>query len=174
MKIGHFHSRKRALFPQVQKVEGPWPLRMVLHFTLMTRANHNGAVCNNIKVEVKSVLLITRFASVLLITKQGPVAECSDLNIVEFCIFRTFSELKLWFIFIYEHIANQNSVRFPVSIIFYKFRSSKCTQSVCLHNGLDFHFKYKAKLRIGNINKYYLTFPKRTQSFTRMDQMIFT
>ena len=85
----------------------------------MTRANHNGAVCNNIKVEVKSVLLISRFASVLLITKQGPLAECSDLNIVEFRIFRTFSELKLWFIFIYEHIANQNSVRFPVSINYF-------------------------------------------------------
>ena len=151
----------------------PWPLRMVLHLTLMTRANHNGAACN-IKVEVKSVLLISRFASVLLITKQGPLAECSDLNIVEFRIFRTCSELKLWFIFIYEHIANKNSVRFSFSIIFYKFRSSKCTQSVCLHNGPDFHFKYKAKLCIGNTNKYYLTFPKRTQSFTRMDQMIFT
>ncbi len=137
MKIGHFHSRKRALFPQVQKVEWhlppmPPPLAStyVLHLTLMTRANHDGAVCNNIKVAVKSVLLISRFASVLLITKQGPLAECSDLNIVEFRIFRTFSELKLWFIFIYEHMANQNSVRFPVSIIFYKFRSSKCKQSV--------------------------------------------
>ena len=103
----------------------------------LTRANHNGAVCNNIKVEVKSVLLISQFASVLLITKQGSLAECSDLNIVEFRIFRTFSELKLWFIFIYEHRANQNSVRFSVSIIFHKFRSSKCTQSVCLHHRLS-------------------------------------
>ncbi len=32
--------------------------------------------------------------------------------------------------------------RFSVSIIFYKFRSSKCIQSVCLIYGLDFHFKY--------------------------------
>ena len=50
--------------------------------------------------------------------KRGP----SDLKIVEIL---HFSKLKLWFIFIYEHIANQNSVRFSVSIIFYKFRSSK-------------------------------------------------
>ncbi len=52
------------------------------------------------------------------------------------------SELKLWFIFIYGHIANQNSVRFSVSIIFYKFRSSKCKESVCLHYGLDIHFNF--------------------------------
>ena len=76
-------------------------------------------------------------ASVLLITEE--VTQIETLS--KFRIFRTCSELKLWFIFIYEHIANQNSVRFSVSIIFYKFRSSKCKQSVCLHYGLDFHFR---------------------------------
>ena len=35
---------------------------------------------------------------------------------LKFCILRTISELKLWFIFIYEPIANQNSVRYSVSI----------------------------------------------------------
>ena len=66
----------------------------------------------------------------------------SDLNIAKFRIFRTFSELKLWFIFIYENIANQNSVSFfSVTIIFYKFRGWKCKRSVCLRYVclLDFH-----------------------------------
>jgi hypothetical protein len=78
-------------------------------------------------------------ALVLLITKER------DLNIVEITHFSDFFWIKtrnqsLWFIFIYEHIANQNSVRFSVSIIFYKICSSKCKQSICLHYGLDFHF----------------------------------
>ncbi len=33
----------------------------------------------------------------------------------------TFSELKLWFTLIYEHIANQNGVRFSVVSYFTKF-----------------------------------------------------
>ena len=53
-----------------------------------------------VKVEVKSVLRIGSAHN-----KRGP----SDLNIVEI---PHFLDLKLWFIFTYEHIANQNSVRF--------------------------------------------------------------
>ncbi len=83
-------------------------------------------------MEVKSVLRIGSAHN-----KRGS----PDLKIVGFPHFSDFSELKLWFIFIYEHIANQNSVRFSVSVTFYKFRSSKCKQSVCLHYGLDFYFK---------------------------------
>ena len=60
-------------------------------------------------------------------------------SVLSFRIFRTFSELKLWFIFIYEHIANQNSVRFSVSIIFYKFRSSKWKQSAGLFTLRTWH-----------------------------------
>ncbi len=56
------------------------------------------------------------YGLVLLITKEDP----QIWKLSKFRIFRTFSELKLWFIFIYEHIANQNSVRSSVSIIFYK------------------------------------------------------
>ena len=74
------------------------------------------------KVEVKSVLRIGSAHN-----KGRP----SDLNTVEILHFSSLFELKLWFIFIYEHIANQNSVRFSVSIIFYKFRCSKCKQNVC-------------------------------------------
>ena len=86
------------------------------------------------KVDVKSVLRIGSAHN-----KRGH----ADLkNRSKFRIFRTFSELKLWFIFVYEHVTNQNSDRFSVSIIFYKFRRSKCirNQSVCLHYGLDIHF----------------------------------
>ncbi len=39
--------------------------------------------------------------------------------------FRTLSELKRWLIFIYEHIANQNSVKFSVSDILYKRNVNK-------------------------------------------------
>ena len=74
-------------------------------------------------------------ASVLLITKEDPQIR----KLLKFRIFRTFSELKLWFIFMYEHIANHNNVRFSVSII--KISQLKCRQSVCLHYGLDIHFK---------------------------------
>ena len=56
-------------------------------------------------MEVKSVLRIGSARN-----KRGP----SDLNIVEI---PNFLDLKLWFIFTYEHIVNQNSVRFSVSII---------------------------------------------------------
>ena len=69
----------------------------------------------------------------------------SDLKIVEIARFLNsglFSELKLWFILIHDHIAKQSSVRFSVSIIFYKFRSSKCKQSVCLHYGLHTTLRY--------------------------------
>ena len=88
-----------------------------------------------LKVEVKPFLRIGSAHN-----KGRP----SDLNIVESPHFFTFSELKPWFIvMIYEHIANQNSVRFSVSIIFYIIRSPKCKQSVCLPYGLDFHFNLK-------------------------------
>ncbi len=84
-------------------------------------------------MDVKSVLRIG-FAH----NKRGH----ADLKVVEIPHFSDFSELKLWFIFIYaQHIANQNSVRFSVSIISYKCRRSKCKQSVCLHYELDIHFK---------------------------------
>ena len=46
----------------------------------------------------------------------GGGREDSYLNIVEFPNFSDFSESKVWFVFIYKHIANQNGVRFSVSI----------------------------------------------------------
>ncbi len=84
-----------------------------------------------VKVEVRSVLRIGCAHN-----KGGPQIYTWS----KFRIFRTFSEFKLWF---HEHIANQNSVRFSVSVIFYKFRSSKCKQTVCLNYGHDFHFNIK-------------------------------
>ena len=41
------------------------------------------------------------------------------IKLSNFRIFRTFSELKLWFIFIYEHIANQNSDRLIFQLVSY-------------------------------------------------------
>jgi hypothetical protein len=39
-------------------------------------------------------------------------------------------------------MANQNSVRYSDSTSYFKkYSSSKCKQTVCLHYGLDFHFK---------------------------------
>ena len=89
-------------------------------------------------MDVKSVLRIGSARN-----KRGHSCRCKNL---------TFSELKLWFIFIYEHIANQNSVRFSVRIIFYKFRSSKCKKSVCLHYRLDIHFKLSHNIQINGKN----------------------
>ncbi len=61
----------------------------------------------------------------------------ADLKIVEIPHVSEFSELRLCFIVIYEHTADQDSVTFSVSIIFYKFRLSKCKESVCLHYSPD-------------------------------------
>jgi hypothetical protein len=42
----------------------------------------------------------------------------------------------------FRSIANQNSVRYSDSTSYFKkYSSSKCKQTVCLHYGLDFHFK---------------------------------
>ena len=56
-------------------------------------------------------------ASVHAQNKRGP----SDLNIVEICIFRTFSELKLWFIFTYEHIQTRTVLDFQLVSYFTNF-----------------------------------------------------
>ena len=42
----------------------------------------------------------------------------------------------------FRGIANQNGVRYSDSTSYFKkYSSSKCKQTVCLHYGLDFHFK---------------------------------
>ena len=91
--------------------------------------------------------------SVLHIGSAHNKGRPSDLNIVEI---PHFSELKLWFIFVYENVENLNSVRFSFStgIIFYKFCGSKCKQGVCLHYRLDFHFKY-SKILLKYVTIYF-------------------
>jgi hypothetical protein len=42
----------------------------------------------------------------------------------------------------FRSIAHQNGVRYSDSTSYFKkYSSSKCKQTVCLHYGLDFHFK---------------------------------
>ena len=65
------------------------------------------------KLDVKSVLRIGSQCS------AHNKREHPDLKTVEIPHFFGRSELKLWFIFIYEHITNQNSGRFSVSIIYF-------------------------------------------------------
>jgi hypothetical protein len=58
------------------------------------------------------------------------------VNIAQISNVSNFSEHKLYF------IANQNGVRYSDSTSYFKkYSSSKCKQTVCLHYGLDFHFK---------------------------------
>ena len=53
-----------------------------------------------------------------------------------FQIFLNINSISLYF------IANQNGVRYSDSTSYFKkYSSSKCKQTVCLHYGLDFHFK---------------------------------
>ena len=52
----------------------------------------------------------------------------------------------------FRSIANQNGVKYSDSTSYFKkYSSSKCKQTVCLHYGLDFHFKRlpgEAKFRL--------------------------
>jgi hypothetical protein len=58
-------------------------------------------------------------------------------------MFRIFLNINSISSYSFRSIANQNGVRYSDSTSYFKkYSSSKCKQTVCLHYGLDFHFKY--------------------------------
>jgi hypothetical protein len=64
----------------------------------------------------------------------------SNVNIVKIRIFRI------------RRIANQNGIRYSDSTSYFKkYSSSKCKQTVCLHYGLDFHFKGRRRMTFAQL-----------------------
>ena len=58
-------------------------------------------------------------------------------------MFRIFLNINRSISYSFRSIANQNGVRYSDSTSYFKkYSSSKCKQTVCLHYGLDFHFKF--------------------------------
>ena len=81
----------------------------------------------NMMKMIKSVLRIGSAHN-----KGGP----ADINIAQISHLLNFSDLKFWFIFIYEHSKPEKIDIQLWYIIFYKISSSKYKQRVCLHYGL--------------------------------------
>ena len=106
---------------------------------------------NILKWKSKSILCISSAHN-----KERP----SDVNRVEIPHFPDFFWIETVVYIHLRAIANQNSVGFSVSIIFYKFCNSKCKQSICLHYGLDFHFN--VVISIYSLKKQYNKFWWRT------------
>ena len=72
------------------------------------------------------------------------VASPSDVNIAQISNVSNFSEHKLYFIYSFRSIANQNSVRYSDSTSYFKkYSSSKCKQTVCLHTDLTSTLNWK-------------------------------